>query len=57
MHIILIFSWMSVRFQDWYAKTPMSKKRALALTGDNKENEKDKGKEKEKKGIKEKKKK
>ncbi|XP_030720615.2 dynein regulatory complex protein 11 isoform X1 [Globicephala melas] len=44
-------------FKDWYAKTPMSKKRALALTGDNKENEKDKGKEKEKKGIKEKKKK
>ncbi|XP_029081525.1 dynein regulatory complex protein 11 [Monodon monoceros] len=44
-------------FKDWYAKTPMGKKRALALTGDNKENEKDKGKEKEKKGIKEKKKK
>ncbi|XP_032494323.1 dynein regulatory complex protein 11 [Phocoena sinus] len=44
-------------FKDWYAKTPMSKRRALALTGDNKENEKDKGKEKEKKGIKEKKKK
>ncbi|XP_059961897.1 dynein regulatory complex protein 11 [Mesoplodon densirostris] len=44
-------------FKDWYAKTPMGKKRALALTGDNKENEKNKGKEKEKKGIKEKKKK
>ncbi|XP_059784977.1 dynein regulatory complex protein 11 isoform X4 [Balaenoptera ricei] len=44
-------------FKDWYAKTPMGKKRALALKGDNKENEKDKGKEKEKKGKKEKKKK
>ncbi|XP_069440789.1 dynein regulatory complex protein 11 isoform X2 [Ovis canadensis] len=43
-------------FKDWYAKTPMGKKRALALTGGNKENEKDKGK-KEKKGEKEKKKK
>uniref|UniRef100_A0A8C6CFC0 IQ motif containing with AAA domain 1 n=1 Tax=Moschus moschiferus TaxID=68415 RepID=A0A8C6CFC0_MOSMO len=31
-------------FKDWYAKTPMGKKRALALTGGNKENEKDKGK-------------
>ncbi|KAI4580366.1 hypothetical protein MJT46_001734 [Ovis ammon polii x Ovis aries] len=43
-------------FKDWYAKTPMGKKRALALTGGNKENEKDNGK-KEKKGEKEKKKK
>uniref|UniRef100_A0A8B9XV30 IQ motif containing with AAA domain 1 n=1 Tax=Bos mutus grunniens TaxID=30521 RepID=A0A8B9XV30_BOSMU len=43
-------------FKDWYAKTPMGKKRALALTGGNKENEKDKGK-KEKKGKKEEKKK
>ncbi|KAM7245713.1 hypothetical protein CapIbe_002011 [Capra ibex] len=43
-------------FKDWYAKTPMGKKRALALTGGNIENEKDKGK-KEKKGEKEKKKK
>ncbi|XP_052493801.1 dynein regulatory complex protein 11 [Budorcas taxicolor] len=43
-------------FKDWYAKTPMGKKRAVALTGGNKENEKDKGK-KEKKGEKEKKKK
>ncbi|XP_040087762.1 dynein regulatory complex protein 11 isoform X1 [Oryx dammah] len=43
-------------FKNWYAKTPMGKKRALALTGGNKENEKDKGK-KEKKGRKEKKKK
>ncbi|XP_057600319.1 dynein regulatory complex protein 11 isoform X3 [Hippopotamus amphibius kiboko] len=44
-------------FKDWYAKTPMGKKRALALMAGNKENEKDKGKKKEKKGKKEKKKK
>ncbi|XP_032713453.1 dynein regulatory complex protein 11 isoform X2 [Lontra canadensis] len=44
-------------FKDWYAKTPMGKKRALALMGGNTEKEKDKGKKKEKKGKKEKKKK
>ncbi|XP_065786766.1 dynein regulatory complex protein 11 [Muntiacus reevesi] len=43
-------------FKNWYAKTPMGRKRAVALTGGNKGNEKDKGK-KEKKGRKEKKKK
>ncbi|XP_021534631.1 dynein regulatory complex protein 11 [Neomonachus schauinslandi] len=43
-------------FKDWYAKTPMGKKRALALTGGDTEKEKDKGKKKEKKGKKEKKK-
>lgn len=44
-------------FKDWYAKTPMGKKRALALTEGNIEKEKEKGKKKEKKGKKEKKKK
>uniref|UniRef100_A0A8C7AEV5 IQ motif containing with AAA domain 1 n=1 Tax=Neovison vison TaxID=452646 RepID=A0A8C7AEV5_NEOVI len=34
-------------FKDWYAKTPMGKKRALALMGGNTEKEKDKGKKKE----------
>nr|XP_045723624.1 dynein regulatory complex protein 11 [Mirounga angustirostris] len=43
-------------FKDWYAKTPMGKKRASALTGGDTEKEKDKGKKKEKKGKKEKKK-
>uniref|UniRef100_A0A8D2C102 AAA+ ATPase domain-containing protein n=3 Tax=Sus scrofa TaxID=9823 RepID=A0A8D2C102_PIG len=41
-------------FKNWYAKTPMGKKRALVLTGGNPENEKDKGKKKENKGKKEK---
>ncbi|XP_004417607.1 PREDICTED: IQ and AAA domain-containing protein 1-like, partial [Odobenus rosmarus divergens] len=40
-------------FKNWYAKTPMGKKRALALTGGDIEKEKDKGR---KKGKKEKKK-
>ncbi|GAB5576116.1 dynein regulatory complex protein 11 isoform X1 [Prionailurus iriomotensis] len=39
-------------FKDWYAKTPMGKKRALALTGGI--TEKGKGEKKEKKGKKEK---
>nr|XP_060481856.1 dynein regulatory complex protein 11 [Panthera onca] len=39
-------------FKDWYAKTPMGKKRALALTGGT--TEKGKGEKKEKKGKKEK---
>ncbi|XP_034862688.1 dynein regulatory complex protein 11 isoform X2 [Mirounga leonina] len=43
-------------FKDWYAKTPMGKKRASVLTGGDTEKEKDKGKKKEKKGKKEKKK-
>ncbi|XP_032264040.1 dynein regulatory complex protein 11 [Phoca vitulina] len=43
-------------FKNWYAKTPMGKRRALALTGGDTEKEKDKGKKKEKKGKKEKKK-
>uniref|UniRef100_A0A8C4FGD1 IQ motif containing with AAA domain 1 n=1 Tax=Catagonus wagneri TaxID=51154 RepID=A0A8C4FGD1_9CETA len=34
-------------FKNWYAKTPMGKKRALAITGGNPENQKDKGKKKE----------
>ncbi|KAK2490458.1 hypothetical protein MC885_020411 [Smutsia gigantea] len=37
-------------FKNWYAKTPMGKRRALALTGGNAEKDKDKGKKKEKKG-------
>lgn len=41
-------------FKNWYAKTPMGKKRALALMGGNTGNAKDKG---QKKGKKEKKKK
>lgn len=44
-------------FKNWYAKTPMGKKRNLALTEGNAEKERDKGKKKEKKGEKEKKKK
>ncbi|KAM9663601.1 dynein regulatory complex protein 11 [Trichechus inunguis] len=36
-------------FKDWYAKTPLGRKRALALTGGEAEKEKDKGKKKEKK--------
>ncbi|XP_046500223.1 dynein regulatory complex protein 11 isoform X1 [Equus quagga] len=44
-------------FKNWYSKTPMGRKRALALTGGTTEKEKDKGKKKEKKGRKEKKKK
>lgn len=52
MSVILIFSYKSVLFQDWYAKTPMGKKRALALTGGT--TEKGKGEKKEKKGKKEK---
>ncbi|XP_075862192.1 dynein regulatory complex protein 11 isoform X2 [Microcebus murinus] len=39
-------------FKSWYAKTPLGKKRALALTGDTTEKAKDKGKKKEKKGKK-----
>uniref|UniRef100_A0A8C5VTI9 IQ motif containing with AAA domain 1 n=1 Tax=Microcebus murinus TaxID=30608 RepID=A0A8C5VTI9_MICMU len=34
-------------FKSWYAKTPLGKKRALALTGDTTEKAKDKGKKKE----------
>ncbi|XP_074171682.1 dynein regulatory complex protein 11 isoform X2 [Rhinolophus sinicus] len=44
-------------FKNWYAKTPMGKKRNLALTEGNAEKQRDKGKKKEKKGEKEKKKK
>ncbi|ELK14365.1 IQ and AAA domain-containing protein 1 [Pteropus alecto] len=44
-------------FKDWYAKTPMGKKRALALKGENSGKAKDKGKKKGKEGKKEKKKK
>ncbi|KAB1278760.1 Dynein regulatory complex protein 11 [Camelus dromedarius] len=44
-------------FKVWYAKTPMGRKRALALTGGNAENEKDKGKKKGNKRETEKKKK
>ncbi|XP_039084536.1 dynein regulatory complex protein 11 [Hyaena hyaena] len=44
-------------FKDWYSKTPMGKKRTLALTGGIAEKEKGKGEKKEKKGKKEKKKK
>ncbi|XP_006866877.1 PREDICTED: IQ and AAA domain-containing protein 1 [Chrysochloris asiatica] len=36
-------------FKEWYAKTPLGKKRALALTRGSMENGKDKGKKKEKK--------
>ncbi|KAM5268668.1 dynein regulatory complex protein 11 isoform 2-T2 [Hipposideros larvatus] len=44
-------------FKDWYAKTPMGKKRNLALTEGSTGKERDKGEKKEKKGEKEKKKK
>nr|XP_019596427.1 PREDICTED: IQ and AAA domain-containing protein 1 [Rhinolophus sinicus] len=44
-------------FKNWYAKTPMGKKRNLALTEGNTEKQRDKGKKTEKKGEKEKKKK
>lgn len=44
-------------FQNWYAKTPMGKKRALALMGGNTGTAKDKGQKKGKKEKKEKKKK
>ncbi|XP_003798312.3 IQ and AAA domain-containing protein 1 [Otolemur garnettii] len=43
--------------KSWYAKTPLGKKRALALMEDGREKSKDKGKKKEKKGKKGKKKK
>ncbi|XP_032609521.1 dynein regulatory complex protein 11 isoform X7 [Hylobates moloch] len=36
-------------FKNWYAKTPLGKKRALAITGGSTEKAKDKGKRKEKK--------
>ncbi|XP_012580617.1 PREDICTED: IQ and AAA domain-containing protein 1 [Condylura cristata] len=42
-------------FKDWYAKTPMGKKRALALTGGKAEKEKEKGKKKKAKPGKKKK--
>lgn len=42
-------------FKNWYAKTPLGKKRMLSLTiGGNKEKEKEKGKKKGKKGKKKK---
>uniref|UniRef100_A0A673U118 IQ motif containing with AAA domain 1 n=1 Tax=Suricata suricatta TaxID=37032 RepID=A0A673U118_SURSU len=44
-------------FKNWYSKTPMGKKRALALTGGITEKEKGKGEKKKQKGNKEKKKK
>ncbi|XP_021779871.1 dynein regulatory complex protein 11 isoform X3 [Papio anubis] len=44
-------------FKNWYAKTPLGKKRALAITGGSTEKAKDKGKRKEKKEKKAKKKK
>ncbi|XP_027627114.1 dynein regulatory complex protein 11 [Tupaia chinensis] len=44
-------------FKEWYAKTPLGKRRALALMGISTKKEKTKGKKKEKKGKKEKKKK
>ncbi|ELK32628.1 IQ and AAA domain-containing protein 1 [Myotis davidii] len=44
-------------FKNWYAKTPMGKKRALAMMGGNTGTAKDKGKKKGKKEKKEKKKK
>lgn len=39
----LTFSQIFVLFQNWYAKTPMGKKRALALMGGNTGSAKDKG--------------
>ncbi|XP_005574766.3 dynein regulatory complex protein 11 isoform X1 [Macaca fascicularis] len=44
-------------FKNWYAKTPLGKKRALAITGGSTEKAKDKGKRKEKKEKRAKKKK